>query len=365
MTLLVLAVIVLFVIAASRVMSIYNLSAELRGGRKDDVITEAEGRNQATLWVIFLIAFFSFCLWQVIKYKDKLLPEAASAHGPEIDSLFNITLAVIAFVFVLTHIVLVYQIYKNVSRKGRRAVYFAHSNKLEMIWTIIPAIVLSGLIAYGLNVWGDVIYAGAKDASVVELYAKQFDWTARYAGKDNALGKYDFRKIGDGNDLGLIADAKGDDDVIVKGEIHLVKDKPVHFKFRSRDVIHSAYMPHFRVQMNCVPGMETSFEFTPTISTKEMREKLNNDKFNYVLLCNKICGAAHYNMQMDIIVESQEEYNTWMAEQQTWLQKQATAAPAAVATSPSDTTTTTAVDTTKAAAITEATAQVNTPAAKH
>jgi len=313
----------LFVIAASRVMSIYNLSADLRGGRKDDVITEAEGRNQAALWVFFLIAFLGFCAWQFFKYKDKLLPEAASAHGPEIDSLFNITTLVITIVFVLTHIIMVYQIYKNVSIKGRRAVYFAHSNKLEMIWTIIPAIVLSGLIAYGLTVWSDVIYPGSKDAMVVELYSKQFDWTARYAGNDNVLGKSDFRKIGEGNDLGLVSDPKSDDDVIVKGEFHLVLGKPVLFKFRSRDVIHSAYMPHFRAQMNCVPGMETTFEFTPTITTKEMRVKLNNDKFNYVLLCNKICGASHFAMQMDIIVDTQEEYNKWIAEQQTWMQKQA------------------------------------------
>ncbi len=335
MTLLVLAVLVLFVIAAARVMTIYNLSAELRGGRKDDVITEAEGKNQASLWVLFLFAFLGFCLWQVIKYKDKLLPESASAHGVEIDGLFNITLIVISFVFVLTHIILVYQIYKNASTKGRRAVYFAHSNKLEMIWTVIPAIVLSGLIAYGLTVWSDVIYAGSKEAVVIELYSKQFDWTARYAGKDNTLGKSDFRKIGEGNDLGMIEDPNADDDIIVKGEFHIVKDKPVHFSMRSRDVIHSAYMPHFRAQMNCVPGMETSFEFTPTISTKEMREKLNNEKFNYILLCNKICGAAHYNMQMDIIVESQEEYNTWLSEQKTWMQKQATSAPAPQAASTS------------------------------
>ena len=325
MTLLILALIVLFIVAATRVMSIYSLSAELRGGQNDHEITDAESRNQATLWVVFLIALFSFCAWQLYKYGGKILPEAASAHGPEIDNLFNITLALITVVFVLTHIVLVFQIYKNYSRKGKKAVYFAHSNRLEMIWTIIPAIVLSGLIAYGLTVWNDVIYPGDKEAMVVELYAKQFDWTARYAGKDNTLGKSDFRKIKEGNDLGLVEDIKGDDDILVKGEFHLVQNQPVQFKFRSRDVIHSAYMPHFRAQMNCVPGMETSFEFIPTITTSEMRQKLNNDKFNYVLLCNKICGAAHYNMQMDIIVETQEEFNTWMAEQKTWMQKQATA----------------------------------------
>ena len=328
MTLLIIAVIILFVIASVRVMSIYSLSSEIRGGSKDDLVTDTENKNQAGIWVLFLIAFFGFCIWQLVKYGDKILPEAASAHGPEIDSLFNITLALITIVFVLTHIVLVYQIYKNSGKTGKKAVYFAHSNKLELIWTIIPALALSGLIAYGLTVWNDVIYPGNKDAMVIELYSKQFDWTARYGGKDNALGKSDFRAIKSGNDLGMVEDMKGDDDIIVKGEFHLVKDKAVLFKFRSRDVIHSAYMPHFRAQMNCVPGMETTFEFIPTITTKEMREKLKDDKFNYVLLCNKICGYAHYNMQMDIIVETQEEFNTWVAEQKTWMQTQATAATA-------------------------------------
>jgi cytochrome c oxidase subunit 2 len=329
MTLLVLAVIVLFVLAVVRVMAISSLSAELRGGRNDDVITDAESRRQGNGWVLFLFGFFGFCAWQVYTYKDKLLPEAASAHGPIIDKLFNVTLGLITIVVIVTHIVLIYQLYKNSGRKARKAVYFAHSNKLELIWTVIPAIVLTGLIAYGLTVWNQVIYPGDKEAMVVELYAKQFDWTARYSGKDNTLGKSDFRKIKEGNDLGLVEDAKGDDDVIVKGEFHLVLGKPVQFKFRSRDVIHSAFMPHFRAQMNCVPGMETMFEFTPTITTEEMRAKLKNKDFNYVLLCNKICGATHFNMQMDIVVESQADFDRWMAEQKTWLQKQATEAPAA------------------------------------
>jgi cytochrome c oxidase subunit II len=332
MTLLIIAVIVLFVLAAVKVMSIYELSADLRGGRNDDVITESEGKKQAFYWVIFIVGLFSFFIWNYFEYRDKLLPESASAHGPEIDLLFKVTMITISIVVFLTHIILGYQVYKNVFKKDRRAVYFAHSNKLEMIWTIIPAIVLTGLIAYGLTVWNDVIYSGSKDAMVIELYSKQFDWTARYGGKDNTLGKTDFRKIVAGNDLGMMEDAKGNDDIITKAEFHIVKGKPVIFKFRSRDVIHSAYMPHFRAQMNCVPGMETSFEFTPTITTAEMRSKLKNKDFNYVLLCNKICGASHFNMQMDIIVETQEEFDKYMAEQKNWLQQQA-AAPAPVTAS--------------------------------
>jgi heme/copper-type cytochrome/quinol oxidase subunit 2 len=126
-------------------------------------------------------------------------------------------------------------------------------------------------------------------------------------------------------------DAKNDDDVLVKGEFHLIKGEPVQFKFRSRDVIHSAFMPHFRAQMNCVPGMETMFEFTPTITTAEMRTKLNNPKFNYILLCNKICGATHFNLQMDIVVDTKEEFNKWMAEQKTWAQTQSAAKQTAAA----------------------------------
>lgn len=331
MTLVVLAVIILFVLAAIKVMSIYELSAELRGGRNDDVITESEGKNQAFYWVLFIAGLFTFFIWNFYEYKDKLLPEAASAHGPEIDLLFNVTMATIVFVALLTHIILAYQLYKNVYRKNRKAVYFAHSNKLEMIWTIIPAIVLTGLIAYGLTVWNDVMGTSNKEAMVIELYSKQFDWTARYAGKDNALGKTDFRKIIAGNDLGMVEDSKGNDDVITKAEFHLVKGKPVAFKFRSRDVIHSAFMPHFRAQMNCVPGMETTFEFTPTITTSEMRTKLKNKAFNYVLLCNKVCGQSHFNMQMDIIVETQEEFNKYMAEQKNWMQQQAAAPPTVTA----------------------------------
>ncbi|MBX7202417.1 MAG: cytochrome c oxidase subunit II [Bacteroidia bacterium] len=325
MTFLILTTIALFVIAIVRLMNVYDLSAEIRGGRTDDRATEGESRNMAWLWALFVVWLLGFLAWQFFEYKDDLLPRAASAHGPAIDNLFNTTMVIITLVFALTHIVLAYQIVKNYFRNGRKATYFAHSNKLELIWTVVPAAVLTGLIVYGLTVWDDVIYPKAEDPIVVELYSKQFDWTARYAGKDKVLGKSDYRKIDAGNDLGLLNVPEANDDIIVKGEMHLVKDKPVLFKFRSRDVIHSAYLPHFRVQMNTVPGMETAFEFTPTITTEEMRKETGNEKFNYVILCNKICGTSHYNMQMDVIVETQEEYDKWMREQQTWRQKKATA----------------------------------------
>jgi cytochrome c oxidase subunit II len=164
-----------------------------------------------------------------------------------------------------------------------------------------------------------------EDAIVIELYSKQFDWTARYAGNDNALGRASIHLIDGANFLGLdSSDTKSADDIIVKTEFHLPVNRPVHFLMRSQDVIHSAYMPHFRAQMNTLPGMTTQFIFTPTITTEEMRKETGNSEFNYILLCNKICGASHFNMQMNIVVEEEEAYNKWLSEQTKFMQPAST-----------------------------------------
>jgi cytochrome c oxidase subunit 2 len=187
------------------------------------------------------------------------------------------------------------------------------------------------------------------DPLIVELYAQQFNWTARYGGEDNVLGGANVRRIdmNRANVMGLDeADPNASDDVIVK-ELHLPAGRKVNFKFRSQDVLHSAYMPHFRAQMNCVPGMITEFSFTPTITTEEIRlkpdviEKVkrinkiraeraangepNSDpwEYDYLLLCNKICGKSHYNMQMRIVVETEEEFEEWMKTQPTFQQTMA------------------------------------------
>jgi cytochrome c oxidase subunit 2 len=138
-------------------------------------------------------------------------------------------------------------------------------------------------------------------------------------------------QVGDG-----ISDWKaGADDRIIKAEMHIPVGQEVEFIFRSQDVIHSAYMPHFRAQMNTVPGQPTRFKMVPTITTKEMRQKMNNEEFDYILLCNKVCGAAHFNMQMKVVVESPEEYAAWLKTVKPY-QGAAEPAPAAPAT-PADT----------------------------
>ena len=296
----------------------------------------------AFLGFIYGITIVSFALWGDLP----LTSNSASEHGPEIDRLMIISMVVIFIVQTITQFLLHYFAFKYKGEKGRKALFYADNDKLEFIWTVIPVIVLAGLIMYGLFTWTDIMTIDEdEDPIVVELYAQQFNWKARYAGEDNVLGKANVRLIDldNANILGLDeSDTNAQDDIITT-ELHLPVGVPVLFKMRSQDVLHSAYMPHFRAQMNCVPGMITQFAFTPTVTTEKMRlnpdiyekvrninkirankskelqakgeEPLDSYEFDYLLLCNKICGKSHYNMQMKIIVESEEDYNAWLQEQ--------------------------------------------------
>ncbi len=271
----------------------------------------------AALFLAFLIVGMYFAFWEFGYHGKMLLPESASEHGLRTDNLFDITLWITGFVFVVTHILLFGYSFKYRHNESKPAYFYPHNNKLEIYWTVIPALVLTVLVIFGWRTWTDITSEGrqAKNPIEVEVTAEQFRWTARYAGADKMLGEKNFRLIGGINELGVnFEDTRSKDDVIIK-EIVLPVGKPVKFIFGAKDVIHSAYMPHFRLQMNCVPGMPTYFYFTPRTTTAEMRMKLDDYKFDYVLLCAKICGAAHYNMQMKVRIVSEPEYKKWMAEQ--------------------------------------------------
>ena len=343
--LLTLAILALIAIAIWQMTKIFELSQI----KADDsqVATDQDNKNNGYLMFAFLIFIYGITIFSFVKYNKTLLPEPASEHGLEYDELMWVSFAIIFFVQTITQALLHYFAYKYRGRKGQKALFFADNDRLEFIWTIIPVIVLAGLIIWGLYTWTNIMDINDEDDPlIVELYAQQFNWTARYGGEDNVLGEANVRRIdiARANVLGIDeADPNAADDVIVK-ELHLPVGRKVNFKFRSQDVLHSAYMPHFRAQMNCVPGMTTEFSFTPTITTAQMRQnpdvvdkvkrtnviraeraakgEENSDpwEFDYVLLCNKICGKSHYNMQMKIIVESEEEFNAWLAEQQTFAQ---------------------------------------------
>jgi len=310
--LLIAIVLILAIVVLAKVIRVFELSSELKG-EDPAKVTQSDNRTQSTMFMVMGLLYLCFVVYAFVVWGKHLLPASASVHGEEIDHLMSITLWIITPMFFLTHLILIFFAYKYFHRKNRTATFFAHSTKLEMIWTVVPTIVLTSLIVYGLSVWNKITEDEPDDAIEIELYAKQFDWTARYSGEDGVLGKSGYRLITSENPLGVSKEDKASmDDKIVRGEIHLPVGKPVVFKFHSRDVLHSAYMPHFRLQMNCVPGMTTQFHMVPKITTAEMKAQTGNPDFEYLLLCNKICGGAHYNMQMNIIVESEEAYNEWL-----------------------------------------------------
>ena len=320
MTNILIALVVLLVIAALvQLTRVSELLAELKNEDVNEV-TDSDNQTQGFLYLVVGMGFIVFVVWQMFEWNHLLLPEAASIHGAKIDVLMQFTMTMILVVFFILTPMLFYFAYRYRGSNNNTAYFFAHDNKLELIWTIIPTIVLTGVIIYGLKTWDETMNVDTSEAKVIEVYSEQFKWTARASGEDNKLGNSNFRLVTAENAIGVdMQDKNSLDDKLLR-EVHLVVDKPVLLKFRSRDVIHSAFLPHFRVQMNCVPGLITQFAFTPTKTTKQMREEEGQD-FDYVLLCNKICGAAHYNMQMGFVVETQEEYDAWIASKKTLSEK--------------------------------------------
>ena len=344
-------VLILMGVAIWQISNIYQLIQNKMGKEKDDsqIANEKDNDLQGKLMFAFLVFIYLvtiYCFWA---YTKVLLPESASEHGVPYDRLLWISFAVILFAQTITQAVLHYFAYRYRGINNRKAFFITHDNNLELVWTVIPAFVFFGLIIYGMVTWGKIMNFDDQDedALVIELYAAQWNWKARYGGQDNVLGDANVRFLNDydgRNSVGIdSSDPNGWDDIVVTQEFHIPVNKKVIFKMRSQDVLHSAYMPHFRAQMNCVSGMITEFAFTPTITTADMRmnadvaakverinkirydntqeliakgeEGLDPYQFDYLLLCAKICGSSHYNMQMKIIVDTEKDYNKWISQQ--------------------------------------------------
>ena len=346
-----LVAVILISISVWQIVKIFEVS---NLGKKKDTSQIANYKDNdlhGKLMFAFLVFIYLVTIYSFVSYTKVLLPESASEHGYTYDRLLVISFITIFIVQTITQALLHYYTYKFRGIKGRKASFITHNNKLELVWTVIPAIVLFVLILYGMSTWSDIMnFDEDEDALVVELYAAQWNWKARYSGDDNVLGDANVRFLNDFDGRNIVgidsSDPNGLDDIVVTNEFHLPVDRKVIFKIRSQDVLHSAYMPHFRAQMNCVPGMITEFSFTPTKTTADMRmnpdivdkvnrinkirydnsqeliakgeEPLEPYQFDYLLLCAKICGSSHYNMQMKIVVESEKDFNKWLNQQNTF-----------------------------------------------
>lgn len=383
--LVIILVIVFGVLAIAQLVRVSELTAKATK-RKEEEIPENENKFNANMMLIFMIALYVSFIWLMLKYGYVDLGPAASAHGQEIDWLFDLNWIIIISVFFLTNSLLFIFAWKYSRKPGVKAYYYAHNNKLEMVWTVIPAAVLSVIIIFGLKTWNEATSKAGSEYEDIEIFSYQFGWTARYSGMNNELGKFDYKlttaenpygimtknnierslflmKVGEPgqngvemlekqlNDRNLALSSKdrkklevelgrkermsrlleamsityadsldqlANDDVIVEDSLVLLKGQKYNFSFRAKDVIHSAYFPHFRAQMNTVPGLTTYFKIQPIYSSDDMKRKLNNPEFEYALLCNKICGGSHYKMKMSIKVLEPKEYLEWQKTKATY-----------------------------------------------
>ena len=331
---------ILLAVIFVQIGKVTELGSRLRGEEDSQVSTN---NVQGMLCLIFLVFFLIFVVYVSAYYKNWILwygpHESASAHGGTLDSMFNVTTVICAIVFFLTHIALFWFAYKFKGQPGRKALFMPHDNKLEIIWTAIPAVVMTFLVIGGLDAWNEVMADVGPDEEVIEIEATgvQFNWLLRYPGPDGKLGTRNFRDIDGTNPLGQVwTDTKNLDD-IHPSEIVLPKGKKVRVRITARDVLHNFDLPHFRVKMDAVPGIPTYFVFTPILTTEEYRQNLKEypeynvpydaedpegpmlwEAFNYELACAELCGKGHYSMKRIVRIVEQEEYDVWLSKQESW-----------------------------------------------
>ena len=311
------AIIVLIFLVIFQISKASEYVSILKGEEKS---RKQNNRINGFFMIAFLIAGL-IGVWYCNKlyYPKTLFPiGAASAEGKNIDTMLWITLGVTGAVFFATQILLFWFAFRYQESDKRKPLYFTHSNKLELIWTGIPAIVLTVLVVFGLKYWFKFTSNAPKGAQLVEITGHQFGWEIRYPGKDGVLGRknYKLTDAAKGNPLGVDwADAASHDDIHVPTTMHVVVNRPVKLVINSQDVIHDVGLPHFRIKMDAVPGTPTTLWFTPIYTTAQMKEKTGNPDFTYEIACDQLCGRGHYTMRGVIIVETQQEFDAYMAGQ--------------------------------------------------
>ena len=310
------AIIALIFIVIFQIAKASEYVSVLKG---EEVARKQSNKINGFLMVAFMVLGFVgiYVCNEYLFDKTLLAQESASIQGEKVDQMIWITLIVTGIVFVITQVLLFWFAYKYQENDNRKVFFFAHSTKLELIWTAIPAITLTVLVIFGLRNWFFFTGEAPKNAMVVEVTGKQFGWIFRYPGKDAVFGKKYYKNIDPAvNSVGIVWDDKlAQDDILTEQTMYVVKGTPVKLIIGSRDVIHDVGLSHFRLKMDAVPGIPTTMWFTPKFTTAEMKEKTGNPNFAYEISCDQICGNGHYSMKGIVEVVTQEEYDMWMAKQ--------------------------------------------------
>ena len=315
---------VAFVFVVLTVVVVTRLQDVLKSVKKPESEDSVPSGNRANgmMFLVILVVGTIAITWSYMNAREYFLPEASSIHGRRTDDLFWFSMGILTIPFIFVNFLLFFFAWKYQYKKGNKASFYPDNHKLELVWTIVPAIVMALLVFTGWKAWSDITSDAPRDAEVIEITGKQFNWIVRYPGvKDNKLGNYDFRLIDAQNEVGIdLSDENSFDDFTNPSEMHIPVNRPVLLKIRARDVLHSVFIPHMRVKMDAVPGMPTKFWFVPDKTTADMRAETGNPKFDYEIACTEVCGQGHFSMKMRLIVEDEVSYKKWCAEQSTFLQ---------------------------------------------
>lgn len=327
--LIVTALVILVFIVIYQIAKASELATIIRG--EENVKSQT---NRLMAWL--MVAFFILGMIGIWKCHEtligKMLPESASVQGDHYDSMLYVTLVLTGIVFVITQTLLFYFIFRYQQTEHSKAFFYSHNNKLEVLWTTVPALALVVLVVIGLKNWFTVTDKAPEGSLVVQVMGKQFNWLIRYPGADGILGKTDFRLMDDAtNVMGLDTnDVAAKDDIIIQnGELHIIKQRNVQLVINSRDVIHDVGLPHFRMKMDAVPGITTTMWFTPKFTTDEMKTKTGNPEFVYEISCDQMCGKGHYSMRGTVVVQTEPEFKDWLSKQPAYYTGMLPAPPAA------------------------------------
>jgi len=333
-------ILIILVLAFVLVFQISKASEYVSVLKGEEKSFKQTNRINAFLFILFMVLGLAGAWWcnELLYDRTLLAQPAASDHGEKIDFMMWLTIIVTGIVFLITQVLLFWFAFKYQYSEKRTSYFFPHNNKLELLWTVVPAIFLTVLVGFGLFYWFKITGDAPKDSQIVEITGKQFNWMMRYPGKDNVLGRKNYRltDASSGNALGVDWEDGASHDDIEASEMHLVVGKPVQLVINAQDVIHDVGLVHFRLKMDAVPGIPTTLWFTPKYTTTQMKEITGNKDFVYEISCDQLCGSGHYSMRGVIIVETQEEHDAWMADKKPqYVTVKEGAAPAAAADSTS------------------------------
>jgi cytochrome c oxidase subunit 2 len=329
-------ILIILVLASVLIFQISKASEYVSVLKGEEKSFKQSNRINAFLFILFMVLGLAGAWWcnELLYDRTLLAQPAASDHGEKIDFMLWLTIIVTGIVFLLTQVLLFWFAFKYQYSEKRTSYFFPHNNKLELLWTVVPAIFLTILVGFGLFYWFKITGDAPKDAQIVEITGKQFNWMMRYPGKDNVLGRKNYRltDASGGNALGVDWEDGASHDDIEATEMHLVVGKPVQLVINAQDVIHDVGLVHFRLKMDAVPGIPTTLWFTPKYTTEQMKKITGNKDFVYEISCDQMCGSGHYSMRGVIVVETQQEYDAWMASKKPqYVTVQEGAAPAAPA----------------------------------